>query len=145
MRKLLDFRRAPAAAGPIATALFALVRLHLGGPGSALPRAAPDRSDPHPHSFGQGRQSWACAVSQPRKNLDFLSAESFEMNQARRKKKPGANPSYALPGDPPCPEPAPRLDRDSSTSERSLDFHRFGPSADGPAARHRRPPALPDR
>jgi len=37
MRKLLDFRRAPAAAGPIAsdTALFGLVRLHLGGPGSA--------------------------------------------------------------------------------------------------------------
>jgi hypothetical protein len=91
MRKLLDFRRAPAAAGPIAsdTALFALVRLHLSGPGAGITEGGPDRSDPHPHSFGQGRQSWACAVSQPRKNLDFLSAEGFEMNQARRKKKPG--------------------------------------------------------
>lgn len=91
MRKLLDFRRASAAAGPIASdsALFGLVRLHLGGPGIGIPRAAPIGAIPIPHSFGQGRQSWACTVSQPRKNLDFLSAEGFEMNQARRKKKPG--------------------------------------------------------
>ena len=76
MRKLLDFLALPLQRGPIAfdTALFALVRLHLGGPGVGITEGGPDRSDPHSHSFGQGRQSWACAVSQPRNNVDFLAA-----------------------------------------------------------------------
>src|ERR1022692_1023600 len=87
MRKLLDFRRAPAAAGPIAsdTALFGLVRLHLGGPGAGLPREAPIGAIPSPFvRSGPPALGVRCI---PTNNLEFFSAESFEMNQARRKKE----------------------------------------------------------
>jgi hypothetical protein len=91
MRKLLSFRRAPAAARPIAsdTALLGLARLHLGGPGAGISRAAPIGSDPYPHSFGQGRQNWACICIPTPQQLRLFISEGFEMNQVKRKKKPG--------------------------------------------------------